>query len=230
MHESDHGLIIYSSGTTDRPKGMLHTNRGPTVQFWNQAQIFGRHEGTRLWSALPIFWTAGYSTAMGPILAAGGCWVMQETFEPGAALELIARERVTEPYTLPHQTAALVEHPNWETADLSSLRSVFGKSAFARHPTRARRHVVADAGRLRALRDQHAVRRSRVERGTRRHEGEHRTADAGQRAAHRRSRHRAHPRAERRRRVRHPRADADGPLREGEPRRLFRCRRLLPHR
>ena len=59
---------------------------------------------------------------------------MQETFEPGAALELIARERVTEPYTLPHQTAALVEHPDWETADLSSLRSVFGKSAFAAPP------------------------------------------------------------------------------------------------
>jgi acyl-CoA synthetase (AMP-forming)/AMP-acid ligase II len=135
VHESDHGLIIYSSGTTDHPKGMLHTHRGPTVQFWNQAQIFGRHEATRLWSALPIFWTAGFNTAMGSILAAGGCWVMQETFEPGAALELIARERVTEPYTLPHQTAALVEHPNWQTADLSSLRSVFGKSGFARHPT-----------------------------------------------------------------------------------------------
>ena len=82
-----------------------------------------------------MFWTAGFITAMGPILAAGGSWVMQETFEPGAALELIARERVTEPYTLPHQTAALVEHPNWESADLSSLECVFGKSALARHPT-----------------------------------------------------------------------------------------------
>ena len=30
-----------------------------------------------------MFWTAGLITAMGPILAAGGCWVMQETFEPG---------------------------------------------------------------------------------------------------------------------------------------------------
>jgi fatty-acyl-CoA synthase len=56
-------------------------------------------------------------------------------FEPGAALALIARERVTEPYTLPHQTAALEEHPDWEATDLSSLRCVFGKSAFARHPS-----------------------------------------------------------------------------------------------
>jgi len=82
-----------------------------------------------------MFWTAGLNTAMGPTLAAGGCWVMQETFEPGEALRLLARERVTEPYTLPHQTAALAEHPGWATADLSSLRCVYGKSAFARHPT-----------------------------------------------------------------------------------------------
>ena len=84
---------------------MLHTHRAPTLQFWVQAQIFGRHEATRMWTALPLFWTAGLNTAMGSTLAAGGCWVMQETFEPGAALALMARERVTEPYTLPHQTA-----------------------------------------------------------------------------------------------------------------------------
>jgi acyl-CoA synthetase (AMP-forming)/AMP-acid ligase II len=60
---------------------------------------------------------------------------MQETFEPGAALALLERERVTEPYTLPHQTGALTEHPAWATTDLSSLRCVYGKGAFARHPT-----------------------------------------------------------------------------------------------
>jgi acyl-CoA synthetase (AMP-forming)/AMP-acid ligase II len=131
----DDGLIIYSSGTTSRPKGMVHTHRSPALQFWLQAQLFRRHEATRMWTSLPLFWTAGLNTAVGSTLAAGGCWVAQETFEPGAALALITRERVTEPYTLPHQTAALEEHPDWAGADLSSLRCVFGKSAFARHPS-----------------------------------------------------------------------------------------------
>jgi fatty-acyl-CoA synthase len=131
----DDALVIFSSGTTDRPKAMLHCHRSPTRQFWVQAQIFGRHPGTRMFSALPLFWTAGLNTAMGSTLAAGGCWVMQETFEPGAALALMAREKVTEPYTLPHQTRALAEHPDWERTDLSSLRCVYGKSAFARHPS-----------------------------------------------------------------------------------------------
>lgn len=132
---TDHALIIYSSGTTSTPKGMLHNHRAPTLQFWVQAQIFRRHEATRMWTALPLFWTAGLNTAMGSTLAAGGCWVMQESFEPGEALALLAREQVTEPYALPHQTAALEEHPDWAATDLSSLRYVFGKSGFARHPS-----------------------------------------------------------------------------------------------
>jgi acyl-CoA synthetase (AMP-forming)/AMP-acid ligase II len=113
---------------------MLHSHRAPTLQFWLQAQLYKRTTETRMWTALPMFWTAGLNTAMGATLAAGGAWVMQESFEPGAALKLMARERVTEPYTLPHQTGALEEHPDWATTDLSSLKQVFGKSAFARHP------------------------------------------------------------------------------------------------
>jgi acyl-CoA synthetase (AMP-forming)/AMP-acid ligase II len=132
---SDLGLVIYSSGTTDRPKGVLHNHRAPTLQFWLQRGLFARDATTRMWTALPLFWTAGMNTAMGATLAAGGCWVMQEGFEPGEALRLMARERVTEPYTLPHQAAALEEHPGWSTADLSSLTKVFGKSVFTRHPT-----------------------------------------------------------------------------------------------
>ena len=131
----DHpALVIFSSGTTSEPKGILHGHRSPALQFWLQARLFARHPGTRMFSALPLFWTAGLNTAVGSTLAAGGCWVAQETFEPGAALALMARERVTEPYTLPHQTVALAEHPDWTATDLSSLRCVYGKGAFARHP------------------------------------------------------------------------------------------------
>ena len=129
------GLLIFSSGTTATPKGVLHRHRAPTLQFWIQAGLFGRTPDTRMWTALPLFWTAGMNTAMGATLAAGGCWVMQEGFDPGQALRLMARERVTEPYTLPHQARALAEHPDWLNTDLSALRQVYGKSVFTRHPT-----------------------------------------------------------------------------------------------
>lgn len=131
----DPALVIFSSGTTAAPKGVLHGHRAPTLQFWVQAGIFGRHDQTRMFSALPIFWTAGLNSAVGSTLAAGGCWIAQEVFEPGAALALLARERVTEPYTLPHQTAALAEHPRWLSTDLSAIGCAYGKGAYARHPT-----------------------------------------------------------------------------------------------
>lgn len=131
---SDLGLVMYSSGTTSTPKGMLHHHRAPTLQLRRQAELFGRHPATRMWTALPLFWTAGMN-AVGGTLAAGGCCVLQEGFDAGQALRLLERERVTEPYTLPHQARALAEHPDWERTDLSALRCVFGKSVFAHHPT-----------------------------------------------------------------------------------------------
>ena len=76
----------------------------------------------------------------------------------------MARERVTEPYTLPHQTGALEEHPDWATTDLSSLTCVYGKSAFARHPSVQGDPDLADAGRLRPLRDLRVLLRPLVER------------------------------------------------------------------
>ncbi|WP_106401249.1 class I adenylate-forming enzyme family protein [Actinocorallia populi] len=135
VHASDPAVIIYSSGTTDRPKGVLHHHEAVALQCWTQAGLFGRDESTRLWCALPIFWTAGLNAAMGATLAAGGTWVMQEVFEPGHALRLMERERVTEPHTLPHQARALEEHPDWPSTDLSSCTRVFGKSVFTRHPS-----------------------------------------------------------------------------------------------
>jgi fatty-acyl-CoA synthase len=131
----DVGLILFSSGTSAEPKGMVHRHRAPTLQFYVQADLFRRTTDSRVWAPLPLFWTAGFTTAMGPTLAGGGTFVLQEVFEAGAALALMARERVTEPYVLPHQGAALAEHADWLTTDLSSLREVYGKSVFTRHPT-----------------------------------------------------------------------------------------------
>lgn len=127
-------LVIFTSGTTSEPKGVVHGHRAACLQSWLQAGLFGRHADTRTFAALPLFWTAGLSS-MGATLAAGGCWVMQDVFVPGSALDLMARERITEPYVLPHQGAALAEDPGWSTADLSSLRCVYGKGPLARHPT-----------------------------------------------------------------------------------------------
>lgn len=135
VHPSDPGVVIYSSGTTDRPKGVLLSHRAVALQWWTQARLFGRDESTRVWCALPIFWTAGLSAAMGATLAAGGTWVTQERFDPGHALHQMARERVVEPHVFAHQARSLEHHPDWASTDLSSCTRVYGKSVFTRHPS-----------------------------------------------------------------------------------------------
>lgn len=132
---NDEGLVLFSSGTSAEPKGMVHRHLAPTLQFHIQADLFRRTPASRVWAPLPLFWTAGLTTAMGPTLAGGGTFVLQEVFDAGEALRLMQRERVTEPYVLPHQGAALAEHADWATTDLSSLREVYGKSVFTRHPS-----------------------------------------------------------------------------------------------
>ena len=66
VHPSDHALIVYSSGTTDLPKGILHNHEAVTRQFWTQARLFGRDECDAASGArCPLFWTAGMNAGHG---------------------------------------------------------------------------------------------------------------------------------------------------------------------
>jgi len=131
----DDALVIYTSGSTGRPKGVLHAHRAAAIQSWRFAQQLRLDDTVRVWSAYPFFWTAGFCMVMGGTLAAGGCLVLQELFDPGEALALLERERVTTPFAWPHQMAALESHPDWGARDFSAVRHVESFSALGRHPT-----------------------------------------------------------------------------------------------
>jgi fatty-acyl-CoA synthase len=131
----DDAIVIYTSGSTGLPKGVLHGHRAAALQSWRFAQQLCLDPSVRVWSAFPFFWTAGFCMIMGATLAAGGCLVLQESFEPGEALSLLESERVTSPHAWPHQLAALESHPRWLDTDLSSLRHVVAFTSFGRHPT-----------------------------------------------------------------------------------------------
>ena len=144
---ADVGVIIYTSGTTSLPKGVIHLHSTVVKHFRWQSQIYGRTSASRIASPFPLFWSAGIVSVLGSTLAAGGTYVGDEVFEPGAALKLIARERIDEYYGFPTHTAALADHPDWPTADLSSLTRVNGNNEFDGHPNArpdpAWHHIVA---------------------------------------------------------------------------------------
>ncbi len=124
VEPSDDALIIYTSGTTDRPKGILHAQRAPVVQSWRFAEYMQLSADDRVFTAQPFFWTAGMAMSLGATLAAGATLILQETFEPGAALDLIESEQATAIHAWPHQEKALAEHESIGARDLSRARKV----------------------------------------------------------------------------------------------------------
>jgi len=128
---ADDGVIIYTSGTTDLPKGVVHYQRAPVIQSWRFAELMELTPDDRVWTAQPFFWSAGMAMSLGATLAAGACLVLQETFEPGAALALIESERPTTLHAWPHQEKAMAEHPDARTRDLSCVKRIEFSSPLA---------------------------------------------------------------------------------------------------
>jgi len=132
---ADVGALFFSSGTTSKPKGILHSQRAVAIQWWRFRRLMGVENDVRSWTANGFFWSGNFSMVIGSTLTAGGTIVLQPTFQAEEALELMQTERVTMPFAWPHQWAALEEAPNWKTVDLSCLRQVDDSTPLARHPT-----------------------------------------------------------------------------------------------
>jgi acyl-CoA synthetase (AMP-forming)/AMP-acid ligase II len=120
--ESDDAFIIYTSGSTARPKAVLHTHESTTVSMRRWGMHLGLAPTDRLSSSFPFFWTAGLAMILGGTLANGACLVMQEGYEPAEVLELVERERVTVIQNFDHTDTRLAAHPDAGVRDLRSIR------------------------------------------------------------------------------------------------------------
>lgn len=132
---ADPGILLFSSGSTGKVKGILSANRGACLQAWRWVQWYRLEEAPRTWSANGFFWSGNFCQGMGATLAAGGCLVLQRWFDAEEALTLMERERVTMPVAWPHQWAQLEAASNYASSDLSSLKYIDVLTPLARHPT-----------------------------------------------------------------------------------------------
>jgi fatty-acyl-CoA synthase len=115
-------LILYTSGTTGRPKGAILTHGTVTWNAVNtQVGWDLRHDDVTL-THTPFFHTGGLNVLTTPLFHIGGTVVLQRTFDAAAALDLITRERVTVCFAVPTMFQMMAEAGGFEQADLSSIR------------------------------------------------------------------------------------------------------------
>jgi len=122
VHPSDPMAMVFSSGSTGDPKAAVHSHGAVVRHPHNLNQLRDLRPDDVLYTPMPLFWVGGFSFTLVAAMHAGCTVVFQEQFEPGATLELIERERVTQVLGWPHMAKALVDHPSFGERDLSSVR------------------------------------------------------------------------------------------------------------
>jgi long-chain acyl-CoA synthetase len=135
----DDATILYTSGTTGKPKGALGTHRNMLSNIMAAASVQARNflrrgevppvpspndpQRSSLLS-VPFFHATGCFAVMNPSIAAGAKIVLMRKWEPELAMQLIERERVSQAGGVPTIAWQLIEHPSRHKYDLSSLETV----------------------------------------------------------------------------------------------------------
>jgi long-chain acyl-CoA synthetase len=121
--EDDTAVILYTSGTTGKPKGaeLTHMNlfRNADVSSRTTSEIA---QGDVVLGALPLFHSFGQTVSMNASLMVGACLTLVPRFDPGEALATMQRDGVTHFYGVPTMYGALLHHPERESFDTSALR------------------------------------------------------------------------------------------------------------
>lgn len=114
-------LILYTSGTTGHPKGAVLSHGNLTWNCYNALVDYGIAADERVLLISPMFHVAALSMGALPVLLQGGTVVIHERFEPGDVLHTVEHEHITMLSGVPTTFQLLQEHPDWDTADISSL-------------------------------------------------------------------------------------------------------------
>jgi long-chain acyl-CoA synthetase len=115
-------VVLYTSGTTGRPKGaeLTHANMARNAQICVNMIDFTPDDV--VFGGLPLFHSFGQTVGMNATIAAGGTITLIPRFEPTKALEVLQRDRVTVMLGVPTMYVALVQHPEASSYDVSTLR------------------------------------------------------------------------------------------------------------
>ena len=115
--------ILYTSGTTSFPKGATITHRNCVPHGWNIGEVLRLTPEDRVLHALPAAGTWGGVNVPLTAWSHGACLVLMDVWDPLRALSLIERERCTVWNAVDTMVKSVLEHPDLDRYDRSSLRT-----------------------------------------------------------------------------------------------------------
>jgi 2-furoate---CoA ligase len=137
--EREISLLLYTSGTTGKPKGVPRSHAADRAGGWSQALQHGYGWADRTLGVMPLYHTMGIHSLVAMHLV-GGCFVPLARWDAGLALRLIEAERVTSLYLAPTLFHDLVHHHELASRDVSSVRAL-GYAGAAMTSTLVRRCI-----------------------------------------------------------------------------------------
>ena len=115
-------MLLYTSGTTGRPKGAILTHGTITWNAINTATGWNLRADDVTITHTPFFHTGGWNVLTLPLLHRGATVVLARGFDPAATLRAVAQHQVTVLFAVPTMFQMLQEAPGFAKADLSSVR------------------------------------------------------------------------------------------------------------
>ncbi len=135
VSDDDPCLIMYTSGTTGRPKGATLTHGNMTWNAMNQSLGFDFGATERTLALAPLFHIGGLNGTVNPTLLRGGCAVIVRRFDPAETLAVIEEQRINSFFAVPTMLDAMARQPGFTTRDLSALRTIGAAGASVPLPT-----------------------------------------------------------------------------------------------